>query len=98
MSPTKEDTHVHRSRKAYTEAGVDIQAGNDLVARIKHLVQRTHTKGVISDIGGFGGLFRPEIGNMSDPVLVSSTDGVGTKLKLAFASTSTIPWASTSWP
>ena len=71
--------------KAYTEAGVDIQAGNDLVARIKHLVQRTHTKGVISDIGGFGGLFRPEIGNMSDPVLVSSTDGVGTKLKLAFA-------------
>ena len=71
--------------KAYTEAGVDIQAGNDLVARIKHLVQRTHTKGVISDIGGFGGLFGPEIGNMSDPVLVSSTDGVGTKLKLAFA-------------
>ena len=71
--------------KAYTEAGVDIQAGNNLVARIKHLVQRTHTKGVISDIGGFGGLFRPEIGSMSDPVLVSSTDGVGTKLKLAFA-------------
>lgn len=70
--------------KAYTEAGVNIQAGNDLVSRIKHLVARTHTKGVISDIGGFGGLFRPEIADMADPVLVSSTDGVGTKLKLAF--------------
>ncbi len=65
--------------KAYTEAGVDIQAGNDLVARACWC-----SKG-ISDIGGFGGLFRPEIGSMSDPVLVSSTDGVGTKLKLAFA-------------
>ena len=70
--------------KAYTEAGVNIQAGNDLVSRIKDLVARTHTKGVISDIGGFGGLFRPEIAHMADPVLVSSTDGVGTKLKLAF--------------
>ena len=70
--------------KAYTEAGVNIQAGNDLVSRIKYLVARTHTKGVISDIGGFGGLFRPEIADMADPVLVSSTDRVGTKLELAF--------------
>ncbi len=71
--------------KAYTAAGVNIQAGNDLVSRIKHLVSSTHTKGVISDIGGFGGLFRPELSSISDPVLVSGTDGVGTKLKLAFA-------------
>lgn len=70
--------------KAYTQAGVNIQAGNDLVARIKHMVQSTQTRGVISDIGGFGGLFRPDLSGMSEPVLVSSTDGVGTKLKLAF--------------
>ncbi len=83
--PRKEEVSMSTDRaKAYTEAGVNIQAGNDLVSRIKHLVARTHTKGVISDIGGFGGLFRPEIADMADPVLVSSTDGVGTKLKLAF--------------
>src|SRR6218665_1401244 len=70
--------------KAYTEAGVDINAGNALVSRIKSMVASTHTKGVISDIGGFGGLFKPDLGGMEDPVLVSSTDGVGTKLKLAF--------------
>ena len=71
--------------KAYTQAGVDIAAGNALVSRIKALVQGTHTRGVLSDIGGFGGLFRPDLSGMDDPVLVSSTDGVGTKLKLAFS-------------
>lgn len=71
--------------KAYTRAGVNIEAGNALVDRIKHLVAGTQTRGVISDIGGFGGLFRPDFSGMSEPVLVSSTDGVGTKLKLAFA-------------
>jgi len=71
--------------RAYTEAGVDIEAGNALVSRIKSLVAQTHTPGVLSDIGGFGGLYRPDIGDMSAPVLVASTDGVGTKLKLAFA-------------
>ena len=71
--------------KAYTEAGVDINAGNALLSRIKDVVAKTQTKGVISDIGGFGGLFRPDLSGMSEPVLVSSTDGVGTKLKLAFA-------------
>ncbi len=70
--------------KAYTEAGVNIDAGNTLVSRIKDAVSKTQTLGVISDIGGFGGLFRPDLAGLEDPVLVSSTDGVGTKLKLAF--------------
>ncbi|MDR1857527.1 MAG: phosphoribosylformylglycinamidine cyclo-ligase [Desulfovibrio sp.] len=71
--------------KAYTEAGVNIQAGNAFVDRIRGLVASTHTRGVVSDIGGFGGLFQPDLSGMKEPVLVASTDGVGTKLKLAFA-------------
>jgi phosphoribosylformylglycinamidine cyclo-ligase len=71
-----------RSR-AYTQAGVNIDAGNALVDRIKKLVAGTHTHGVLSDIGGFGGLYKPDMENMEAPVLVASTDGVGTKLKLA---------------
>jgi len=71
--------------RAYTEAGVNIEAGNSLVSRIKSLVAQTHTNGVLSDIGGFGGLYKPDIDNVAAPVLVASTDGVGTKLKLAFA-------------
>ena len=71
--------------KAYIDAGVDIHAGNELVTRIKKAVGSTLTRGVVSDIGGFGGLFRPDFTEMTDPLLVSSTDGVGTKLKLAFA-------------
>ena len=74
---------VARAR-AYTDSGVDINAGNELVTRIKSMVETTRTQGVFSDIGGFGGLFRPDLAGMEDPVLVSSTDGVGTKLKLAF--------------
>lgn len=68
---------------AYTSAGVNINAGNELVARIKDMVASTQTHGVLSDIGGFGGLFRPDIRGMQSPVLVSGTDGVGTKLKMA---------------
>lgn len=71
--------------KAYTDAGVDIHAGNAFVGSIKKLVTDTHTKGVVSDIGGFGGLFKPDISGMREPVLVAGADGVGTKLKLAFA-------------
>ena len=71
---------------AYTQAGVNIAAGNALVNRIKSIVSSTQTHGVISDIGGFGGLFRPDLANMEEPYLVASTDGVGTKLKIAFAS------------
>lgn len=68
---------------AYTAAGVNIDAGNSLVSRIKSIVAETSIKGVLSDIGGFGGLFKLEPGACKEPVLVSSTDGVGTKLKLA---------------
>ena len=68
---------------AYASAGVDIHAGNELVSRIKDMVASTQTHGVLSDIGGFGGLFRPDITGMQSPVLVSGTDGVGTKLKMA---------------
>ncbi|NLW80839.1 MAG: phosphoribosylformylglycinamidine cyclo-ligase [Desulfovibrionales bacterium] len=70
--------------KAYKDAGVDIQAGNTFVSRIKSLVASTYTKGVVNEIGGFGGLFKPSMTMVNDPVLVASTDGVGTKLKLAF--------------
>lgn len=69
---------------SYKEAGVDVTAGYQSVELMKKHVQSTYTKGVVSDIGGFGGLFAPEIKNMKEPILVSGTDGVGTKLKLAF--------------
>ena len=75
---------MEQRHKAYKDAGVDIQAGNQFVSRIKSMVGETFTKGVVTDIGGFGGLFKPDLHNMHEPVLVSSTDGVGTKLKLAF--------------
>jgi len=69
----------------YKDAGVDIDAGNEVVSRIGKLVQSTPRSGVLSDLGGFGGLFALP-GGLTDPVLVSGTDGVGTKLKIAFAS------------
>ena len=69
----------------YREAGVDITAGYEAVARMKRHVQRTQTLGALSGLGGFGGLFQPDLTGMQEPVMVSGTDGVGTKLKLAFA-------------
>jgi phosphoribosylformylglycinamidine cyclo-ligase len=78
------DSSAKRSQ-AYTQAGVNIDAGNTFVSRIKKIVQQTHTHGVLSDIGGFGGLFKPDMESIESPVLVAATDGVGTKLKLAFA-------------
>jgi phosphoribosylformylglycinamidine cyclo-ligase len=68
----------------YRQAGVDIDAGNETVRRIKSLARATFTPAVLSDIGSFGGLFRLDRDRHRDPVLVSSADGVGTKLKVAF--------------
>src|SRR5437660_9947201 len=68
----------------YKDAGVDIDAGNETVRRIRSLAKGTFTPGVLSDIGSFGGLFRLDRDRYQDPVLVSSADGVGTKLKIAF--------------
>ena len=68
----------------YREAGVDINAGYRAVELMRHSVERTRIPGVLSGIGGFGGLFAPDLSGMKRPVLVSGTDGVGTKLKLAF--------------
>ncbi|MEN8139884.1 MAG: phosphoribosylformylglycinamidine cyclo-ligase [Thermodesulfobacteriota bacterium] len=67
----------------YTEAGVDIDKANDFITQIKPLVSSTFRRGVLTDIGGFGGLFALGGDRFKDPVLVSSTDGVGTKLKIA---------------
>ncbi|TCL54399.1 phosphoribosylformylglycinamidine cyclo-ligase [Hydrogenispora ethanolica] len=69
----------------YKEAGVDIDAGNEAVRRIKTLVKGTHNRQVIGDLGSFGGLYSFPSEQYRNPVLVSSTDGVGTKLKIAFA-------------
>ena len=68
----------------YRQAGVDIDAGNETVRRIKSLARATFTPGVLSEIGSFGGLFRLDRERYREPVLVSSADGVGTKLKVAF--------------
>jgi len=68
----------------YADAGVDIDQANRTKKRIKYLAHRTFTKSVLSEIGGFGGLFKVDRRKFADPVLVSSVDGVGTKLKLAF--------------
>lgn len=70
--------------ESYKEAGVDVTAGYKAVELMKKSVQSTYTKGVISDLGGFGGLFKLDLNNIKEPILVSGTDGVGTKLKLAF--------------
>jgi phosphoribosylformylglycinamidine cyclo-ligase len=68
----------------YKAAGVDIDAGHEAVRRIRELARGTFTPGVLSDIGSFGGLFKPDLSGLTEPVLVSSADGVGTKLKVAF--------------
>jgi phosphoribosylformylglycinamidine cyclo-ligase len=68
----------------YKDSGVDIEAGNEVVQRIRALAKRTFTPGVLSDIGSFGGLFALPSAGVREPVLVASADGVGTKLRVAF--------------
>lgn len=68
---------------AYKQSGVDIDAGNRFVDRIKPMIAKTHRKGVLSGIGGYAGLFSLGALNKKNPILVSTTDGVGTKLKIA---------------
>ena len=69
--------------ESYAAAGVDVTAGYEAVERIKPMVESTYIPGVMGTLGGFGGLFAPNVSGMKKPVLVSGTDGVGTKLRLA---------------
>ena len=68
----------------YKSSGVDIDAGNEVVRRVRQLARSTFTRDVLSEIGSFGGLFRLDVTQYRDPILVSSADGVGTKLRVAF--------------
>ena len=70
--------------ESYKAAGVDITAGYTAVELMKKHIARTVTPGVVGDVGGFGGLFRPDLTGIKNPILVSGTDGVGTKIKIAF--------------
>ncbi len=74
-----------KKKKAYARAGVDVDLGNALKGNIQRLVRQTHGPQVLGEIGGFGGLFAAKFPGMREPVLVASIDGVGTKLKIAFA-------------
>ena len=69
--------------ESYAAAGVDVTAGYEAVERIKPMVESTYIPGVLGTLGGFGGMFAPDLAGMKKPVLVSGTDGVGTKLRLA---------------
>jgi len=76
---------IRKSKKAYAAAGVDVDLGNAVKGGIQQVVRSTHGPEVLGKIGGFGGLFQPNLKGYKAPVLVSSVDGVGTKLKIAFA-------------
>ena len=81
----KKERKIKLMGKSYKEAGVNIILANQIVKKIKPLIDKTSIPGVLGDIGGFGGLFSLAEQNYKEPVLVSGTDGVGTKLKIAFA-------------
>ena len=85
MCPTSlaEGAPFKKMSITYKDAGVDIDASNAAKKRIRQLARDTFTPGVLSDIGSFGGMFACNFAGMKEPVLVSSTDGVGTKLKVA---------------
>jgi phosphoribosylformylglycinamidine cyclo-ligase len=80
----KQSENEMKEAISYRDAGVDIDAANDATARIRRLARATFTPGVMTDIGSFGGMFKADFAGMSEPVLVSSADGVGTKLRIAF--------------
>jgi len=82
-TPGASPTQSSSSSSAYREAGVDIDAQERALARVKKLARKTFTPGVLTEIGSFGGLFRPELAGLEEPVLVASADGVGTKLRVA---------------
>ena len=73
-----------KQKISYSDAGVDIDAANDAKTRIRKLARETFTENVLTDIGSFGGMFRANFGSMTEPILVASADGVGTKLRVAF--------------
>ncbi len=79
------DIHKQSHSESYAKAGVDVTAGYATVGKIKPMVESTYIPGVLGTIGGFGGFFQPDLSGMSEPVFVSGADGVGTKLRLAFA-------------
>jgi phosphoribosylformylglycinamidine cyclo-ligase len=73
-----------KQKISYSDAGVDIDAANEAKSRIRKLARETFTPNVLTEIGSFGGMFRADFGKMSEPILVASADGVGTKLRVAF--------------
>ena len=82
MKPDAKGGH-NKPPLTYKDAGVDIDAGDELVEHIKPLAKSTDRKGVMGGLGGFGGLFDLKAAGFRDPILVSGTDGVGTKLRVA---------------
>ena len=79
------ETHPDSHSASYAAAGVDVTAGYETIRQIKPMVESTYIPGVLGSIGGFGGMFAPDVAGMKQPVLISGADGVGTKLKLAFS-------------
>jgi phosphoribosylaminoimidazole (AIR) synthetase len=83
---------LQKGRLSYKASGVDIIAGDDLISRIKPVVAQTNCNRVLGSVGGFGGLFDTKAAGYEEPILVSGTDGVGTKLKVEHVEC-TIEWA-----